>query len=141
MATDQGDCIEAESQAHERSAGGDLRAALTRAVVAVHRRHLGRGPTKAQAFFRQNVVVVVLTEVLTTPEHTLVAAGRAELVAEVRRQLQAAMHDELVLAVECLTGCGVSGRMSDIDVASDTAAEVFVVDRPIEPERPTDVAG
>ena len=141
MATEQEDCIEVQGRTHERPAGGDLKAALARAVVAIHRRHLGRGPTKVQAFFRQNVVVVVLTEVMTTPEHTLVAAGRTELVADVRRQLQVTMHDDLVLAVETLTGCRVSALMGDIDVAADTSAEVFVLDRPIEPAQPADRAG
>jgi uncharacterized protein YbcI len=136
MATDQDDRMAIDGREHARPAGGELNAAITRAVVAIHRRQVGRGPTKAHAFFRNDVVVVVLSNVMTTPERRLVADGRGELVAEMRHQLQATMHDALVAAVERLTGCGVTALMSDIHVGSDTAVEVFVLDRPVHAEEP-----
>jgi uncharacterized protein YbcI len=141
MATDQSERMALNRRPHGRPAGGELNAAITRAIVAIHRRHLGRGPTKAQAFFRHNVVVVVLSDVMTTPERNLVGAGRAELVRDVRHRLQATMRDDVVAAVEELTGCVVTALMSDVDIASDTAAEVLVLDRPVHPDESGGLGG
>ncbi|MEA2316815.1 MAG: hypothetical protein QOD44_1004 [Solirubrobacteraceae bacterium] len=138
MATGQDDRIVADGRAEDRSTGGELNAAVTRAIVAIHRRHVGRGPTRAQAFFRQNMLVSVLSEVMTQPERKLVESGRTALVADLRRELQATMHDDLVSAVEELTGCGVVALLSDVHIASDTAAQVFVLDRTIHPEAVAD---
>jgi uncharacterized protein YbcI len=116
----------------DRPAGGQLNAALARAIVAVHRRCVGRGPTRAQAFFRHNVVVVVLEGVLTTEEQTLLAGGRAERVREVRRELHAAMRPELAAAAERLTGRRVSAVLSDGHLDPDMASHVFILDAAVD---------
>jgi uncharacterized protein YbcI len=119
----------------DRVAGGELNASVSRAVVQIHRAHVGRGPTKAQAFYRHDVIVVVLEDVLTTAERTLTAHGRADVALAGRRALEAAMHDELVAAVEGLTGARVRALMHDTHVAPDVSSAVFVLDRPVDPVR------
>jgi uncharacterized protein YbcI len=121
--------------------GGQLNAALARAVVQIHRRYIGRGPTKAQAFFRGNVVVVVLREVMTKAEQSLAQRGEAQAVLDTRRRFQEAMHADLQEAVERLTGRRVIAFMSDNSVEPDMAAEVFVLDRPIDDGRRFGQAG
>jgi uncharacterized protein YbcI len=115
--------------------GGELNAAIARALVRHHREHLGRGPTRAQAFYRQDVVVVVLREIMTKAERTLAAAGRPEAVTTARQTFQEAMRDELVDIIEDLTQCKVLSFMSGNDVEADMSCEVFVLDRPV-PGRP-----
>jgi uncharacterized protein YbcI len=110
---------------------GRLNAELARAVVRVHRNYTGRGPTQAQAFFRRNIVVVVLQSVLTRAERSLARGGRSETVLGGRRQLQAEMRPHLVDAVEALTGCRVTAFMSDNHVEPDMAVELFVLDRSV----------
>jgi uncharacterized protein YbcI len=110
---------------------GTLNAALARAVVRIHRSVVGRGPTKAQAFFRQNVIVVVMREVLTPMERTLAANNDAETVRDIRRTCKQAMLPGLQEAVESLTGCGVEVCLGDTDVEADTAVLVFTLDRPV----------
>jgi uncharacterized protein YbcI len=107
---------------------GDLNAALARAVVGAYRNQVGRGPTKARAFFRGDVVVVVLQSTLTRAESTLVGAGEGESVTESRLLLQASMGQELVATVEQLTGRRVVAFMSGNDVDADFASELFVLD-------------
>jgi uncharacterized protein YbcI len=119
--------------------GGELNAAVTRAVVRLHREHTGRGPTRAQSFYRGNVVVVVMHDAMTRAETSLAAAGRPDMVLTVRRAFQETMRRELTEIVESLTGCVVQAFMSANHIEPDMAAEVFVLDRPVagEPtERP-----
>jgi uncharacterized protein YbcI len=111
--------------------GGELNAAIARAVVGIHRHHVGRGPTKAQVFFRHNVVVTILGDVLTRAEQTLVANGEHDTVLELREQLHEAMRPELVAAVERLSGRAVIAFMSDAHLDPDMAVEVFVMDRAV----------
>jgi uncharacterized protein YbcI len=117
--------------AEGRLTGGRLNAAIARAVVRCHNQYVGRGPTKAQAFFRHNFVVVVMENALTKGERSLVADGREEAVLEMRTQYQHAMRADVVAAIEALTGCKVVAFMSANNVDPDMAAELFVLDRPV----------
>jgi uncharacterized protein YbcI len=116
--------------------GGQLSAAIARTVVRQHRAHFGRGPTKAQAFFRGAVVVVVLEDGLTHAEQSLVSAGKQATVLQGRADLQELMRDDLVAAVERLTGQGVRAFMSTNHIEPDLAAEVFVLDAPVPGQQP-----
>jgi uncharacterized protein YbcI len=91
----------------------------------------GRGPTKAHSFFRGNVVVVVLEDVMTTAERTLAESGRGEAVAQARRELHSAIRTQLVAAVENLTGRRVDAVMNDVSLEPDMAVEVFVLDESV----------
>src|SRR4051812_41265059 len=91
----------------EQLVGGELNAAIARNVVRARREYAGRGPTRAQAFHRQNVVVVILYDAMTKAEHSLVTAGQDDLVLQLRMQLQEAMRAELVSVIEGTTGCHV----------------------------------
>jgi uncharacterized protein YbcI len=123
--------MEAEPVPRELLTGGRLNAAITRAVVRSHSEHAGRGPTKATAFFHDNVIVVVLEQTMTRSEQSLAASGRLDAVHDVRQELQRAMRADLVAAIERLTGCSVSAFMGDNSVEPDLAVELFVLDRPV----------
>lgn len=114
-----------------RLTGGELNAAIARMVVRYHNEHLGRGPTRARAFFRDNVIVVLLQDALTKAERSLAASGKAEAVQQMRAAFQDAMRPDLVASVEELTGCKVDAFMSSSHLDPDYAAEVFVLDRPV----------
>ena len=121
--------------------GGDLNAAIARAVVRYHAAQLGRGPTKARAFHRDDVVVVVLEDVMTTAERNLVAAGRRDAVLHTRRAFQETMRPYLRSTIERLTGCRVRAFMSANELEPDMASEVFVLDRPVPSEHELPAAG
>jgi uncharacterized protein YbcI len=120
---------------HQALTGGELSAAIARSAVRVQSRFVGRGPTKAQAFFRHNFVVVVMQDAMTTSEQSLAAAGRRDAALQLRKQLQHTMRAQLVAEVERLTGCRVLAFMSDSHIDPDLAAELFVLDRSIPEER------
>jgi uncharacterized protein YbcI len=114
-----------------RLAHGRLRSAIARAVVQVHSRRLGRGPTKARAFFRGNVVVLLLYDAMTKGERSLAAYGRVEAALELRRELEQTMREDLVRAVEGLTDGRVLAFMSDSHLNPDLVVELYMLDRPV----------
>jgi uncharacterized protein YbcI len=114
-----------------RPTGGELNAALVRAMSRVYRDSVGRGPTKAHAFHRDAAVVVLLEDTMTVGEHSLAAGGRADAVLEGRAALQEVMRGDLVEIVEGLTGCRVRAFMSANHLSPDLLSEVFVLDRPV----------
>ncbi|MEA2323919.1 MAG: hypothetical protein QOD81_3769 [Solirubrobacteraceae bacterium] len=116
---------------HERLTGGELNAAIARTVVRFHREHTGRGPTRAQAFYRGNVIVVIMHDAMTKAESGLIERGRADVVLEFRRGFQETMREELMATIEALTDCGVEAFMSTIHIDPDMAVEIFVLDRPV----------
>lgn len=98
---------------------------------------MGRGPTKAQAFCRHNIIVVVIRDALTRAERSLVAAGRQESARRFRDALQQTIRDDLVSEVEGLTGRKVVAFMSATHFDPDVSAQVFVLDEPVAAEPPS----
>jgi uncharacterized protein YbcI len=110
---------------------GRLNQNIANAVVRHHKRFLGRGPTKAQAFYRDNIVVVVMEDTLTAAERGLAAAGGREAVLEMRLRYQQTMRPDLVDAIEALTGRTVEAFLSGNHISPDLAVELFILDQPI----------
>lgn len=108
-----------------------MNAEITRAVVGIYRMACGRGPTKARAMFRGDVVVVILEEVLTVAERNLVADGRSDAVMAMRHSLHATMRPALIAAVAEATGLPIRALMSDTHADPDAAVEVFLLDRAV----------
>jgi uncharacterized protein YbcI len=111
-----------------QSRDGPLAAAITTKVVQVFGDHTGRGPTRGRTFINENLVSCLLRDTLTKPERSLVAAGEVDTVLQVRRRFQATMRDDLVAAVEDLTGREVAVFMSENHVDPDVALETFVLE-------------
>lgn len=111
--------------------GGELNAAITSALVGVHTEYLGRGPRSASTFYYGNVLVTLMYEVLTPAEKSLTRGDHSEAVDHIRRLFQQTMEADLREAVERLTGRRVLAVMSGIDLDTDAAAEVFILDSPL----------
>jgi uncharacterized protein YbcI len=119
-----------------RAMGGDLNATVTRAVVRFLRQETGRGPTKARAFYRGDIIVVVLEDLMTRAERRLVDHGERDAVMKMRAAFQNSMRASLATVVEGLTGAKVRALMSSNNLDPDIAIQVFVMDRPIGGEEP-----
>jgi uncharacterized protein YbcI len=116
-------------EAHPR--GGELNAAVARAVVRHRTEQVGRGPNKAKAFYNGKVIVVVLENVMTRAERSLVAAGRADAVLFGRQALGDEFRLHLSSIIERLTGRTVLACMSASNFDPDLVADLFVLDGPI----------
>jgi len=115
------------SDGSESLEGGQLNAAIAREIVSLMAQYTGRGPTRSRAFVHDDMVVCLLEQGMTKGETKLIDAGEEETVNTMRATFQRVMEDELVAAVERLTGRTVLSFMSANDASTDTAAEIFVV--------------
>ena len=111
---------------------GQLGAAIANELGKMISDFVGRGATKSRAFIHQDVIVLLLEDGATRAEVNLVAAGRAELVRQQRDALQRAMEDDLVAAIQRLTGRTVRTFLSGLSTEGESAVEMFV----LEPEAP-----
>ena len=107
---------------------GQLAAAISNAIVGIHSKHYGKGPTKAKTYLVDDTVVCVMQDVFTTVEHTLIQNGKGEMVREVRTTFQYALRAEFTDAIRELTGREPRAFLSQIDWDADIAVEVFVLE-------------
>jgi uncharacterized protein YbcI len=111
--------------------GGELNAAVTRALVGIQTTYLGRGPSSASTFHHEHVLVTLMRDVLTVAEKSLVRAGKTDAVNEVRRLFQRTMQADMCEAVERLTGRRVLAFISGNHLDPDIVAELFILDQPL----------
>jgi uncharacterized protein YbcI len=116
---------------------GQLNAAIANEIGKLTADFTGRGSEKSRAFITGDVVVCLLENGATRGEQNIAAAGRADVVRLGRDILQRAMEDQLVAAVERLTGRRVRMFLSGSSTPGESAVEVFV----LEPDHRADGAG
>lgn len=110
---------------------GEIRAALSSALVALMASHYGKGPTAAKSFLNDEYVLVVLEDGLTANEKRLLDAGQEDLVREYRLAFQRAVEAEFCSAVERITERRVLTYHSQIVFDPPRSFEMFVLDKPV----------
>ena len=111
--------------------GGELNAAVTKALVKIQASHLGRGPANASTFHHDNVLVTLMHDVLSDAEAILGQNGHHTTVSDWRATLQTALEPDFREAVERLTGRSVIAFISANHLDPDVAAEMFILDAPL----------
>jgi uncharacterized protein YbcI len=106
---------------------GQVAAAVSNAIVGIHSKHYGKGPTKAKTYLVDDVVITVMQDVFTTVERTLIEHEKGDLVREVRTAFQFTLRDEFTEAIQAIVGREVRGFISQIDCDADIAVEVFLL--------------
>ena len=90
----------AETRLDEQRGAGML-AAVSNALVSLHKEQFGRGPTRARTQFAgDDVLVCMMEDALLPAERTMVKMGDQQRVRETRTAFQAATLDQFVSAVE-----------------------------------------
>ena len=107
---------------------GSLSAAISNAVVRLLHDYTGRGPTHARTTIGPDTIVVTLRDSLTKAERTLAARGQALEVLAMRRAFQNTMREDMIAAIESLTGRKVEAFLSDNLHDPDVAVEIFLMD-------------
>jgi uncharacterized protein YbcI len=115
----------------DHGAAGELNAEVAHAIVRIYRGFRGRGPSKARALFRDDVLVVVLEDVMTSAERSLADNGRTEDALRMRRQIHEIMRPELIRAAELITGTTVRALVGESEADPDVAVEVFLMNAPL----------
>jgi uncharacterized protein YbcI len=111
----------------DQQGDGQLATAISTMVVRVLRAHTGRGPTKSRTHLIDDLVCVVVQDILTRAERTLVAGGLTSHVTAARKALHDAMSAELIAGVEKLTGRGVLAVFSDNVFEPDMTLTAFLL--------------
>jgi uncharacterized protein YbcI len=113
------------ARSDEQRAGGVL-AAVSNALVSLHKEQFGRGPTRAWSNFAGgDVLVCVLENALLPAERVMVQLGDQQRVREARAALQAATSDKFIDAVESIVHRKVVAFASAIDPDQDIVWEIF----------------
>lgn len=105
----------------------NVAAAISSAVVGVMHEYTGRGPTHARTTIGPDAIIVTLRDSLTKGERTLAQHGRHGEVLALRRALQDTMREDLIAAVETLTGRSVEALLCDTLPDFDVTVEVFLM--------------
>jgi uncharacterized protein YbcI len=102
------------------------RAAISNAIVRIHAKSYGRGPTKARTVMGEDYAMCILENIYTPAERTLIDAGKGHEVTDIRGSFQEVARDQFVSAVEEITGRRVRAFFSQVHQDPDAAVEVFL---------------
>jgi uncharacterized protein YbcI len=100
---------------------------VSRAMVALFKEYLGRGPTHARTHVLDDLIVVVMRDTMIEAEKTLADEGEDTLVRGIRRVFQGKFGDEAKAEVERLSGRKVVAFLSDHEVEQDVVIEAFIL--------------
>jgi uncharacterized protein YbcI len=101
-------------------------AAVSNAMVKLHKEQFGRGPTHARTEFAGgDTLVCTLDDALLPAERAMVEMGEDQRVRESRTFLQAATAGLFVEVVEDIVGRKVRAFASAIDPMANVVFEVF----------------
>jgi uncharacterized protein YbcI len=119
--------LEGTSDQAEAKPNGSLSRDLARAMVALYKEYVGRGPTQARAYIEDDLITIVLQDTMTKAEETLAEEDEKDLVRDVRRAFQGKFREDAVEIVERRTGRQVRAFLSDHAIGPDVAIEAFVL--------------
>jgi uncharacterized protein YbcI len=114
--------------------------AVGNAITRLHRDYYGRGATTTRTIWQRNFIGVVLEDIYTPVERTLIDAGNQEDVRRTRQVFQDAMRDRFSEAVEGVTGRKVIQFMSQVSSDPDMAIEFFALE-PVASDEPPSTDG
>jgi uncharacterized protein YbcI len=109
---------------------GEMRAALSNALVALMKQYYGKGPTAAKSFINDEYVLTVLEGGLTRNEETLLDGGREDMVRDYRLAFEQQVRPEFIGAVERITGRRVLDYHSQVVFSPPRSFEIFVLESP-----------
>jgi uncharacterized protein YbcI len=111
------------SPIHDRNTttGGPTAMAICNAITRALKHSCGKGPTKVKAYTMHDRVAVVVEDMLTTLERTLVQNGHEQLVSEARQVLVGRAAEECRATIEQATGRRVVGWRTEVNPSADSA--------------------
>ena len=109
-------------------ATGPELSAITVAMVKLHSRFYGKGPTEAKTYAINDTILCMLRGGFTTVEETLMADGKRDDVEHIRRSFQDTMKERFVEVIESTLERRVIAYMSQIHAQPDIAIELFLLE-------------
>ena len=118
------------SDPHAAPASGSRGAVLTAisdGLVGLFKEYYGHGPTRAKAYYQDDLVVCVLRGGYSRVERTLLDSGRGDAVVQQRMEFQEVMRERFNEVVAEATGRPVIGFMSGNQQDVELMCEVFLL--------------
>jgi uncharacterized protein YbcI len=112
---------------HDGGTRGRVSAAISNAIVGLHREYYGRGAKRARTVMGADYIICFMEDVYTPVERTLIDAGKFAAVQETRSAFQDTMREKFSTAVEELSGRKVIGFLSQVHVDPDLSVETFIL--------------
>ena len=100
---------------------GPAAMAICNAITGALKRSSGKGPTKVKAYTTHDEVAVVVQDMLTTLERTLLQDGHEQMVSEARQVLNGRAAQECRSTIEQATGRRVVGWQTEVNPSADRA--------------------
>ena len=94
---------------------------ICNAITEALKQSCGKGPTKVKAYNTHDHVAVVVQDMLTTLEKTLLQDGHEQLVSEARQGLIERVTQECRSTIEQATGRRVVGWQTEVNPSADRA--------------------
>jgi uncharacterized protein YbcI len=111
---------------HTEQGAQPVLAAVSKAMVALHKEQFGRGPTRARSNFAgHDALICVLEDALLPAELSMVRMGDQQRVRESRTYLQVATAGAFIDAIEQLVNRKVRGFSSATDPDANMVFEIF----------------
>jgi uncharacterized protein YbcI len=110
------------------TSAGELLAEISRSMVQLYKELYGKGPTKARTYITDDLVVCVLEGGFHRGERALLEHGQDETVVTQREAVQETMRDRFVELIERLVDRKVVSFISGVDAATETSADLFVLE-------------
>jgi uncharacterized protein YbcI len=104
-----------------RTIDGPAAMTICNAITGALKQSCGKGPTKVKAYNTHDDLAVVMQDMLTTLERTLVQDGHEQLVSEARQELTGRVANECRATIEQATGRHVIGWQTEINPSADRA--------------------
>jgi uncharacterized protein YbcI len=103
----------------------EIEEAISRELLKVHTQSYGVGAHSVRTHITGDLVVTVMDVELSQAEHTLIKAGRAESVRQLRQTFQETIEPVFRAVVERATGRRVTAFLSDLHIEPLFAVEIF----------------
>jgi uncharacterized protein YbcI len=105
---------------------GSMLAQISSEMVQAMKHHYGKGPVSAKSYLVDDLLFVVMRDMITQAERTMLDAGRGDTVREFRQQFENEVADTLTRIVERVTGRRVLTYQSQVLFDPDITVEIFV---------------
>jgi len=102
-------------------------AAISDALVRLHARHYGKGPSRARTFILDDVALSLLYDPFTTVEKTMLRHGNADAVRDNRLLFYRTLEGEFRSAIEDLGGRRTSALLPQISVEPPVVGLLFLL--------------
>lgn len=128
MTGDEQDAV--GDQGETQQGGSSVLSQISTEMVQAMKQHYGKGPVSAKSYLVDDLLFVVMRDMVTQAERTMLDAGRGDTVRDFRQQFENEVAETLTSIVERLTGRRVVNYQSQVLFDPDITVEIFVFSGP-----------